>query len=142
MQYFRKLLIWVLVPIVIVLAHDLYLFSQKHPLEEFFDIMQDPDIPKMSHLSDLGYLWNEYLPDSLTWSNEQLGEAQRGGFTFLLKQKTVFIFGALGGLTYVILSLFGLINIEDNKYRAASTGREHTNELLGKKSEKVDYKRK
>ena len=139
MDNLRPLLFWLLMPVLFIFAHDAYLFSTKYP-DNASEILQSEDVPLSSHFSDLGFLWNKYAPDSLEQVTAQLDESQLQTLTSVLEQKAVIVFLVAGILIFGIAFAISFFNYRTT--HVSATGREHTNEFMGRQSKKLKYKRK
>lgn len=114
MQRYLLTLVILMVPALAALGHDVYLYSQ--------------NMEKPFRLTDYGYIWNTYSPDTFAEFRSSGNSETRGLAALVLKQKAVIVGVAYGAflfvgmaVTYLILKLlFG--GIGGNSYVRSGGG--------------------
>lgn len=106
-----------LLPALLVLGHDIYvaLFGQQD-VTHAVGALEDLDIqPREFHLSDTGYLWTTYLPDSYKSFRANMDDGPVKDFIiFILKQWAILIALVPGIISASLVAL--LIRSKDDKF--------------------------
>lgn len=97
-----KLLCFLLiVPALACLGHDAYIY--------YLNTQKGLDIP--FQLSDLGYLWVTYAPESFAAVKESFSPESWRWIDMILEQSGVVLFGGLSVLIYAVLGLCWLLGV-------------------------------
>jgi len=95
MQRYLTTLIILMVPALIALGHDAYLYSQ--------------NMEKPFELTDYGYIWTTYSPESFAQFMSDTKPEARGFMGMLLEQKAVVVGVAYGAFLFVGMAITYLI---------------------------------
>ena len=104
----KFLTVLLLIPALVVLGHDLYV--KFGDTDEKVEKLKELDIDhKQFALSDVGWLWSRYHPESLNQAREMAGDdIWLTYITPILSQKAIFVFLAPLILLYLIYGGFWL----------------------------------
>ena len=117
----KLFLILIALPLVVVLGHDIYMFTQ-HQDKGFM-------------LSDLGFLWTTYHPESFKQVNQSVDEQSWALINALLTQKASLIFGIFTAVIYLIT--WGIVTLAKGK-----EAKINNMSYLKSKKGQIKYKRK
>ena len=95
----------VLIPAIVAIGHDVYLFITQTGIENY-DGISGGDKPWHSHFAALGWIWTNYHPDSYRWVSQNIDPSQWTFISALLGQKAVVVSLCFGAVLYTIARVF------------------------------------
>lgn len=138
-------MIILLIPAIIALGHDIYLFTQNSSVSKVTAAVQDQDEGIGSFFADAGFVWTEYHPESYKQTVEAMEPEQWAKVNKILAHKAVLVALAFAGIFYVLLFLLKLLKVwpfREEKVEKFGKGKT-VDDILGKgKGKKMKYKRK
>lgn len=135
----------VLVPAILALGHDIFLFTQNGSVNELTTTIQDQDEGVRTLFSDLGFVWTEYHPESYKQTVEALEPEQWAKINKVLAHKAVLVGLAFAGMFYVllfILKLFGAWPFRGTQGERIAANKSVDDILKKGSGKKMKYKRK
>lgn len=139
-------MIILLIPAILALGHDIYLFTQNSSINEATQALQDQDEGIRSFFADTGFLWTEYSPNTYKATVESLDPEQWAKVNKILAHKAVLVALAFAGIFYALLLLLKILGVWPFRRGESSGGGRKSkgkDDILSRgKSEKFKYKRK
>lgn len=133
----------VFLPVIFVLGHDIYLFTQDSSVDELTAAFSGKGRSITSFFADAGFLWTKYHPESYKTLAENLTTEQWSIVSKVLSYTAIILALIVSALTSLLVFVprFARPNKKRNTIKVKNT--KTVDDLLGREEEqKTKYKRK
>lgn len=129
----------VLIPALVALGHDIYLFVIDGHVDQFPEVITDGERPIKSFFASLGWIWTNYHPESYKWTVQNVSAEDWALINSVLSKKAVVLGLGFAGFFYAILGVFKILGVWPFRKEDKSDKRDL---ISGKKPQRMKYKKK
>lgn len=129
-------MILVMIPAMVALGHDIYLFVDNDTIDGAMRAVKAGEKPWTSYFATLGWIWTHYDPESYKMMAENLDEQSWGIINKLLAYKAVVVGLGFGLFFWVLAFIFNVLGVWPFNYKA------QVYKGTNKANQKFQYKRK
>lgn len=135
MRTVHFLLILVLIPALVALGHDIFLFYEQYGIDNVWEDLNQRAEDKgwTSFFASLGYIWTRYHEDSYRMTVEVTAPEDWAYINALLTQKAFFMGLAFAGFWYALTFILKLLSVGSSERKIKDSGRHsRVKELMGR----------
>ena len=135
----------VLIPALLALGHDIYLFTENSNMDALQTTLNENPEQVKTFFADLGFVWTEYSPETYKQAVDVMDPKDWAIINKILSYKAVFVGLVFAGFFYVLLFLLKILKagpFRDQSVSSSSSRNGRIDKLMGRKHKKLEYKRK